>query len=479
MAVFLRRAGLFNIPPNVIALAVSGGFGIMLGAATLVSPIIALALIGVLVVGYVVLQAPYSLVYMLLVAIVFTSATERGAFIPILKPNEIVLVLVFGFLFVPQPKHWPKSIILPGMPFAAVAILVIGTALVPLVSYKLRGFALSTSDILSLIAPIQYLCLFSFFALFPRNEAQRHRVIQVMWLLASLVAIIGLLQAARIGPVTSFLTRFYPSDHTDTAVTYSRLTSVFGAWNVLGAFLMSMLVLALALQDYPRSRLYQLNLRLMVLVAVPCLIATNTYANLIGLALSFVLLNVIQPRDLRRFAFILLFVVLAAIALWPFISARLAYQFQSTDGSLLPQTVQYRILVWEKFYIPLILRDPIWGVSPTLENVIFAHAESQYLYMAFQAGIIAVVSHLAWVGLTLGWLFGTMRRGPLLSRNLAAGAFTLLLVYSLMGITNPVFTYSGSMDFFWIVLGLIVNERIWGADAPVEPALSPRPVRSP
>ena len=192
---------------------------------------------------------------------------------------------------------------------------------------------------------------------------------------------------------------------------------------------------------------------------MPCLLATNYYSSLAGLAMSFVIINLIQPRDKRVILLILLFLVVAVVILWPVISLRIEYQFDS--GSFVPKTVQYRLLVWEKFYLPMIQRDPVWGVSPNLDSVAFAYAESQYLFMAFHAGVIAVASHLLWAAILLGWLFGAIRNGSELSRNLSTAAFTLLIVYSVMGITNPVFTYSGAMDFFWISLGLIVSERIY------------------
>jgi hypothetical protein len=376
----------------------------------------------------------------------------------VLKVNEIALIVALGWLIILPEEKRRGSVIFPGMVLAALAILAAGTAIIPLAAYRLRGFSLSISEILGLVAPLQYLCLFYFFAVFPKDEAQRHRVIQFMWFLASIVAVIGLLQAAHVGPVTAFLKRFYPSEQTTQAVQVGRMTSVFGAWNVLGTFLMSVLVMALAFQNYPRSPLYRLNTRVMVLLVLPCLLATNFYASLAGLAMSFVILNLIQPRDKRVMLLILLLVVVAAIILWPLISTRIQYQFDS--GTLVPQTVRYRILVWEKFYIPMIERSPVWGVSPNLDSVTFAYADSQYLYMAFHAGVIAVASHLIWVALLSGWLYGVMRSGPELSRNLGAAAFTLLIVYSVMGITNPIFTYSGAMDYFWISLGLIVNERM-------------------
>jgi hypothetical protein len=442
--------------PFLATALLSGGLGVILGVATLISPLLGVALLAGVALAYHLALYPFRLSYLLLIAIIFTSAIPRNRIFPVLKVNEVVLILAIGWLVILQ--HEPRRIIFPGTSLAALAILALGTSIVPLIVYRLRGFSLSISETLGLIAPLQYLCLFYFFALLPKNEGQRHDIIQFMWFLASIVAVIGLLQAAHVGPITAFLHRFYPSDQTTAAVQAGRLTSVFGAWNVLGTFLMSVLVMALAFQNYPRTRLQRLNMRVMVLLVLPCLLATNFYASLAGLALSYVIINLIQPHDQRITLLILLFLVVLAVALWPILSVRIQYQFDS--GSLVPHTVRYRLLVWEKFYIPLIERSPLWGVSPNLDNVTFAYAESEYLFMAFHAGVIAVASHLIWVLLLLGWLWTTMKQGPTLSQNLSVSAFTLLIVYSVMGVTNPVFTYSGAMDYFWISLGLIVGERM-------------------
>ncbi len=439
-------------------LLLSGGFGVVLGVAILVSPLLSVVLLAVFALVYHLALYPFRLSYLLLGAIIFTSAIPRHRIVPILKVNEIVLILALGWLFIPQAYQHRRSITFPGTLVAALAILALGTAIVPLIAYLLRGFALSTNDILGLIAPLQYLCLFYFFALFPKTEAQRHRIIQFMWFLASVVAVIGLLQALHVGPVVALLNRLYPSTHTANAAEVGRVTSIFGAWNALGTFLMTVLVMAMAFQQYSRTRLYRFNMRMMVLLVLPCLLATNFYSGLIGLSVGFVIVNLIRPLDKRVIFLVLLFVIVAVIVLWPLISVRIEYQFDS--GSLVPQTIHYRLQVWEKFYLPLIQRDFLWGGAPNFDNIIFAYAESQYLFLALHAGMIALVSHLVWVVLLAGWLFGTIQHGPELSRNLGVTAFTLVVVYSLMGITNPVFTYSGSLDFFWISLGLIVSERV-------------------
>ena len=42
---------------------------------------------------------------------------------------------------------------------------------------------------------------------------------------------------------------------------------------------------------------------------------------------------------------------------------------------------------------------------------------------------------------------------------MALVVIVLLLVFSAIGAINPVFTYTASMSYVWILLGLVVNAR--------------------
>jgi hypothetical protein len=62
------------------------------------------------------------------------------------------------------------------------------------------------------------------------------------------------------------------------------------------------------------------------------------------------------------------------------------------------------------------------------------------------------------VVMLLVWLARRIRSTSGLPYYLASALFTLLIVLSVMGVANPVFTYSGSIDFLWISLGLATRQ---------------------
>lgn len=436
--------------------------GVAVGGASLVSPFASIALI-VALVGLVVLAPrPILLCYMVIAAIAFTSAMQRGDLLPLLVPNEAMLVVAFGFgiLYV-----WANRVgrRLPGMLLAGIAVMVLGTVLIPTFSYVIRGYSLSTSEIFSLFAPLQYLLLFWLFAYIPQSDAQRRNIIQLLFLCSSVISLVGLLQAAGIDAVVSFLQTWYPSGHLEDAAEAGRVTSLLGTWNTLGTFLMLNLLLLAALQNEKHPRLHQINMIVCLGLSFVCLIASGSYASLFGLAMGFVIIKLFDPRGLKALLPVFIIGVIGVIALLPLISERFMAQFFSTaiteNEGIIPQTLVYRFRVWEEIYIPIIMRDPWWGINPTFANVSFAYAESQYLFLLFRSGVISLVAHLAWIGIWLVWLYDFARSSSGMSRMIAVTIFTNLIVLSIMGWTNPVFTYSGSIDYLWILLGLVVNSR--------------------
>jgi hypothetical protein len=429
--------------------------GLTLGISFLISPLLGAAVTAGLAAIWWFVPRWMQTSYILIGAIVFTSAVPRGQLVPILRLNEIVLMATILLLPIGLAGR-AKLERIPGLPLTAIAILVVGTSVLPTMIYLLKGFPLTIEDILSLLGPLQYPLIFWFFATVPQTEAHRHQVIQFMFLTCSVVSLIGLLQAFGLGPIVAFLNSLYPSEHTTESAAAGRVTSVLGAWNSLGTFLMFNLVIALALQNYPSKAIYRANTFIMICLALPCLLATNFYAAILGMATSFVMLKLIEPRGFRIVFMVGLLFLVAIVLLWPQINTRLEYQF--SEGELLPQTIRFRVEVWQNYYIGPILESPYSGVSPTARQLGFVWAESQYIYLLFRSGVFALISHLLWVVTLLVWLARRIRSTSGLPYYLASALFTLLIVLSVMGVANPVFTYSGSIDFLWISLGLATRQ---------------------
>lgn len=445
-------------------LLLGGAVGAFLGVSVLLSPWAPVALAGVMVGAAVLLRLPLRpihLVYGLVFLTPFTAAMPRGQIVPFLTANDVLVILAtaVGLVYTLMEK---RNGLLPRPLMLALIAFVLGTCLGPVVLYEIRGDSLALDDMFSLVSPLKYLLVLWLFAIVPKTAAERAGLIRMMVLSAGAVAVIGLLQAANIAPVVDLINTVYPSEQTERSLDVGRVTSVLGAWNSLGLFLLStLLIIAATIVDQTSAR----RRREWVVVAgivLICLLATNLYSGILGAALGLVLIKTSDPRGLRSLVPLVLVALIGSVALLPTIINRAETQF--VGDSWIPQTLRFRYEVWTRYFIPEIAQQPLLGVQPTFEEVEFPHPESQYIYYLYRSGILSLIGHVIWMIGTVVWLASARRREPPgpqrnVNRSLALVPIVLILVSSLIGLINPVFTYTASMTFFWMILGLVLNAQ--------------------
>lgn len=450
-----------NLGINLAAL-VCGAFIGMIGL--FLSPLLGLVLV-IGVCGLMVLLAyPFLVCYLLIGAIVLTSGMERGAVVPMLKPNELALLASVGItlLFLLTNRKGQQR----GSSYFlfSFVILGIGTLFVPWATYNLRGIYLTTNDLFSLVAPLQYFLLFGIFSSLPRNREDRYHLVVLMVVAGSIVAFIGLLQAADLSIVQYVLDRYYPSSHGSAAEEAGRVTSLLGAWNATGIFLMAISLLGWGILPAAQSSRDRLLLLGAIGLSVLGLIATGSFAGMGTLAVGFVLLSVMQGRAAQAIPVLmvtailvgLLFLVLQPI-IGPLIEQRFDYQFSGRGGQdgWIPRTLLFRFEVWREIFWPAIRENPIWGTHPTIPEGFGWHAyESQYIYLLFATGLVGFSSWLLWWVGSCTWLIRQFGRVTAIDRSIGTTTFALFIAMSIAGLTNAVFTFAGSIDYLWILLAL-------------------------
>lgn len=427
--------------------------GVSLGMLLLISPWAGLVIaIGVLVV-LVTLARPVYLCYLLVLGTVFASGMERGKIIPYLIPNEVILVLVtasaFPFILLRRRDTSNSRFI-----FVGLIILALGASIIPLMIYFARDVSLSVEELFSLVAPLQFVPFYLIFRYLPQDEKEVRAILRLMLVCAAVVGLVGLLQTMRVAPVLSLLSTWYHSSHEEAALNAGRISSFLSAWNSLGTFLMlNLLILRAVLVAVPKL----MDTRLFLVVTVLCaggLIASGSYAGMFGLIVGLMLFELFDNRGRIAMIALIAIVAISAIPLQENIAIRLAYQYR--EGGLVPQTLAFRFYVWRDIFLPIIRETWLWGYHPVMPTTLpWQYPESQYFELLLRSGIISLLAHLAWVSLTLVWLFRNFRTGTGLYRSLSAIVFLLFLILSIMGLTNGVFVYSGVIEYVWILLGLI------------------------
>jgi len=344
----------------------------------------------------------------------------------------------------------------------AFVLYIPGLVFIPFGVYLLRGTSLAVRDIFWLVAPLQYFLLFFVFAIVPEREAERRRLVLWMLICASIVAIVGLAQAAQLGPAIKLLKNWYPSDHLESG---GRLTSLMGAWNSLGILLMSVLLINWAILPTIKGNISRgIVLGAMGICAV-CLIGSGSFAGIGGVIMGVGVIEILWQRGVRIVPIFILSLGVVAIiflllqpVLQPLVQSRLDYQFGG--GGSTPQTLSYRFIVWRDVFLPPIRENFPWPVHPTVPASYTWHIEeSQYIMLLFRLGLTGLLSHLAWVGLTLAWLSRRFRQSEGFLRGITISVLAILIVLTVDGLTNAVFTFAGTMDYLWILLGLIANSQ--------------------
>lgn len=437
--------------------------GLAIGLLSMVSPW--LGLIAVIAIGFglAALSRPMILGYAMIIATVLASGMPRGGLVPYLRPNEAVMVLVVG-LSIPvmlfSRRRASRSLRTLDL---AIALFLLGVVLLPAAFYLLRGETLLLEDVMVLAAPAQYVLLYVVFQYIPTTEQDRRNLVYLMLIGGSVVAAIGLLQALRLPFIDQFLQTWYPSNHLDQAQEYGRVTSIVPGWNVFGVLMMINLLVVRSL--YISGVKHSEAGRIIVLAAAAlcgaALLASGSFAGIIGLGIGLLLIGRFDHQNIQRVLLIGIILVVAGFLLRSFLAERIAFQFGQGD-SLIPQTLQYRFELWESIFIPAVREYGVWGLSPDFSDVFrWDYAESQYLYLLLRSGIVSLAGHLLWAGITIVWLYSRIRESFGFTKSVGLSALAVLVVLSIAGITNEVFSFSGAVDYLWILLGIFAStERL-------------------
>jgi|GEM_PF-1276295 len=444
---------------SLLLLAVTGGL-VLVAAGVLP---LTLLVGGLVSLGVIVATAnvPMAGLVILLIAIPLTTGLPRGSVVPLLRINEVVLLLVtLGLLLHFLPHRERRSF--TGLDLAVITFS-LGLVLIPSLVLFVRHVQPDVDTWRAVLSPVQYLVIYF---LFSRTwlTSRDVRVLLNLTMVASIViAIVAAAQLADLPGVRDFLSTYFPT----TAVggicegDVCRPTSLLEHWSGVGAFAVLNYTLALALATYRTPGYPSLWLGVVMAMNVGDVFLSQTQAALIGLALATVVI-LWQGRRIPWREFALTMVgMLAVVAIFAAqITARIEQQIGPQSVSIVaPESLQTRFQYWGEFFLPE-LADNFWTGTGTvipsevpvrLQN----YVDNQYLSTGFRAGIVGeglLVMLFVTIGVA-GWR-NRLSSNPL-RRVLGATTFASTLVLAVMGTTAEYLTYAGVAQQFWLVVALL------------------------
>ncbi len=367
--------------------AVVGGSTI-LGLVAARSPLAALLAVLGLAVTISVWRAPAFGAALLLGLVPASAGIRRGLPLPGVRPAEAAIAVLAGVVLVRLRGPRPDRIDLVAALYAtAVAVLGLVDLLV------VRGDPISGEALQVLGAPVGMLLVYR--ACRVAFSERRALVLGLRLALAAvpLVAASAVAQEVGVPGARGLLARLTAGDGygpfgamLDQGV--ARATGPFEHPQTLGAYLAVMVVLTTALLVRDRSVASRPVLAAVVVSGAAGIAATVT-AGTAAFALVGALL-VATRAGFGRKAFVAGGALAAtAVALAaPRILGRVAMQFDGT-GSLVPQSLRYRLVLWRDQFLPAIRGHWLTGYGPGFPaRITFPYAESLYVALVFRGGLV-------------------------------------------------------------------------------------------
>ena len=126
---------------------------------------------------------------------------------------------------------------------------------------------------------------------------------------------------------------------------------------------------------------------------------------------------------------------IAFVLLWPAVSGRGAVQGVLPAGSqqlVVPSTFQYRLQVWNAFFVPALLDDVWLGTGTVIPSVVptplVNFVDNEYLREGFRAGVVGL-SLLALMMATIAVVGWRSRASPDPTRHSLGGALVAMVLF--------------------------------------------------
>ncbi|WP_432487089.1 hypothetical protein [Kineococcus sp. SYSU DK018] len=317
----------------------------------------------------------------------------RGTGVPGLKLSELLLALCTVTVLLRVPARWRRF---NGADLALLAFALAAAALA--VRHAADGS--STFDTLLRVG-LQPTFLFLAWWTASRSVAGPGDVVTVVrWalLVSAVPAAMAVLQFLDVPGARALLIALTGGDLLSASgETFNRVTGPFPIWHSLGGYLIIPTVVAvlLLLRD-DRVVLRRPALITVLALNAAALVASVTVTLLLWTPVAIVVAAFLARRTRRALA-VLACIAAGALLLFPSILLdRFEAQASAASGAgggLVPQTVAYRFLVWQRDYFPLLEQGAAFGVGNELPStVFFTSTENQFITWALRGGLVLVAA---------------------------------------------------------------------------------------
>ena len=404
---------------------------------------------------------------LLAVGVPLSTALGRDTVIPVLRPNEALLLLVLaGFLL----HHlWTRQTFFYIGLDIVIALFASGCVLIPWLVLFLGHIWIDFDTWRAVLGPLQFLVIYLCFAQLRASDIQLKWLLNLTMVVSLIIGVIAIMEVQDFPPgAKAVLNSVFPSDQPPSIYdTVYRPTSTVGTYGAVGAFGALNFILAMTLAGRRDSKLSKAWLTTVMVVNLASVIASLTWAPAAALLLggaSAMWYGRYVPRQVWICAGA---TVVALLILWPAVSSRIEQQ-QIDLGNV--QTIDQRLWEWQTFFLPVLAEHKWIGTGTILPSEVPAYfaafVDNAYLRMGFRAGLVGLGLLVVMLSVVARIAWGCRENPDPWRRRLGAMALATVITIILTGFTGEYLSYGGLSQYIAMMFGLLAARLRPTAHAP-------------
>ena len=419
------------------------------------------AVAAVIVIGvmcWIMVRPPFA-AYLLIFLTPLVVGVSGGAVVPLLRPNEALIVLAgaaIGLRWLAGLRsgdiRWPR---LDRVDVTLIALGVTSSVL-PLMMMLVRQRPMTKDDLFYCMVMWKLLAEYVIVRSVISTREQAMRCLVLSMVAAAIVCAVGIVQSLGLAGFPGLIARYTSASSADGLVSIGRGSSLLGlpAATADLAILNLGIAIAMITRGYPR-RLWLGGLAVLYALGV---LAAAEFATVLGLIIAVFALTALT-RSGRLAVYMIPVGFLGGVLLWPVIQLRLS-GFHSTSG--LPVSWLDRVYNLRTFFWPVLFSDHNWilGVRPSPRIATSNKAEgyiwieSGYTWLLWGGGVPLVASYIAFAAAVIQKSWGYAKRADPAGIAATAVAAAMCSQVVLM-LFDPHLTFRGSGDALFLLLALI------------------------
>jgi O-antigen ligase/polysaccharide polymerase Wzy-like membrane protein len=407
----------------------------------------------------------------LAIGVPLTTALGRDTVIPVLRPNEAILLLVLAGLGLRHLWRRP-SVSYIGLDLAIV-FFAVGTSLIPWLVLWFGRVPMDFDTWRAVLGPLQFLAVYVCFAEVRGTDRNLRWLLNLALLATVIEGVVAVLELLDFpAGARGLFGAYFPADQPPLPPGSGyRPTGLLANYGAVGAFAMLGALLALALSRSKDSRLNNAWLTTAMAVNLAALVASLTWAPALALVVGIGVLVWYMRRVPWQVWFGVITVVVVVVVLWPVVSDRI--EGSNVDVGTI-QNIDARFKNWQLYFVP-VLAEHIWLGTGTvipgdLPPYLSDFVDSEFLRIGFRAGLVGIgllLLMFSWVSVvSLKYRHSV---DPWLQRLGAVSLATIVMVL-FVGLTAEYLSFGGVSQYIALLFGLLAARTRSGAPGsiPVE-----------